>query len=367
MRVNYQNYAITKFRGYYRGIGQSWINTVRKLQDISVEPYLLRLNRDQGDADIGTEIRMKFGINAGVIDGYMNHVDECVLEEQIPYYFPVDWFIKEGIVHSWDNFPMKTQFPQIVTVHDTFLFSRKYRKYRNKWEFPPASMEGRWKHVDYVVCPSEFSKRDFLEEFDFPEGNVRVIPWGSKYEGILCGMQDDQKYFLYVSSPEKRKNFSLAVEAYRSFRKHYSDEYRMVVVADPNILNPMDRIEYEDLVSSTPGVSAIHHASEEQLCELYRGASALLMTSDLEGFGMPVVEAASLGCPVVMLNSSSLSEFGHVGCMVSSTSPETWAFHMSESVRTRSAGYDALKSLCREKFSYTRAAVEYNKLYESLS
>src|SRR5690606_32698385 len=59
---------------------------------------------------------------------------------------------------------------------------------------------------------------------------------------------------------------------------------------------------------------------------LYRGAMALLMPSLDEGFGLPIPEAMSCGCPVVAADRGSLPEVaGGAGMLVDVTSPEPMA------------------------------------------
>ena len=50
--------------------------------------------------------------------------------------------------------------------------------------------------------------------------------------------------------------------------------------------------------------------SEEQLASHYKGALALLFPSLYEGFGLPILEAMSYGCPVITSNMSSMPEVG---------------------------------------------------------
>ena len=52
----------------------------------------------------------------------------------------------------------------------------------------------------------------------------------------------------------------------------------------------------------------VKNISDHNLFELYKNATALIYPSFYEGFGMPIIEAMSLGCPVISSNTSSLPE-----------------------------------------------------------
>lgn len=371
MRVNYQNYAITKFSGYYRGIGQSWIHTVKELSKMGVDPYLIRLDTDSSSRPVDREIHANFGIKVGMVEGYMRHVDECYLDEKLPFYRVADWFIKEGIVHSWDNFPIRTQRPQVVTLHDTFLLDRKYRKYRASEEYPPIHVSDRWDDVDVIVTPSEFSRADAEELLDKKHHHkIQVIPWGSKFASLSNRPMEDDGYFLYVSSPEKRKNFRLAVEAVKKFRDKTKRNVSLMVVANPDILNVDDRCEFYDLLSDNKFVSNRHFTDDAMLRDLYARATALLFTSDLEGFGMPGVEAASVGCPVIYRDCSALAELRSIPWLkdlgVKGTNVDEWVEVMEYTQKARSSMQYQMIEFCGIN-TFEKTARDYMDIYRRIS
>ena len=78
----------------------------------------------------------------------------------------------------------------------------------------------------------------------------------------------------------------------------------------------MERKQLEKLISDySLGdlVKILGFVSAEHLKELIRNAEFLIFPSLFEGFGLPVLEAMSLGCPVISSSAGSLPEVGGDG------------------------------------------------------
>src|SRR6185503_13887406 len=56
------------------------------------------------------------------------------------------------------------------------------------------------------------------------------------------------------------------------------------------------------------------YVSRGQRRWLYEHAAALVFPSEMEGFGLPVVEALAAGCPVVAFDNSAMREVAGPGC-----------------------------------------------------
>ena len=119
------------------------------------------------------------------------------------------------------------------------------------------------------------------------------------------GLEADEPYFFYAAGIRPHKNVEGLVEAYAAVQVRRADAPRLVLVGDLG--------ERETFVSSADSVRAriaangIEHAvllpgfvSDEQLACLYSGAIAAVIPSLAEGFGLPAVEAAACGAPVLL-------------------------------------------------------------------
>jgi glycosyltransferase involved in cell wall biosynthesis len=107
--------------------------------------------------------------------------------------------------------------------------------------------------------------------------------------------------------------------------------------------------------------------TDKELVGLYRDATALIFPSALEGFGMPAVEAASQGCPVILNQSSSMKEFDF-GYFVNE---ENIVEELIDGMRTMldsTQRKDWIKEgyLATDKYSYSKAAESYKKIYQKV-
>jgi glycosyltransferase involved in cell wall biosynthesis len=111
----------------------------------------------------------------------------------------------------------------------------------------------------------------------------------------LAGLQN-KRFLLMVGSLEPRKNHELAIAATRRLLLANPDLCLCIVGAhswkSDDLLKRLQAAE-ED------GIAFIHKASDQELAWLYAHAKALLFVSQNEGFGLPLVEAAQFGTPVI--------------------------------------------------------------------
>jgi glycosyltransferase involved in cell wall biosynthesis len=112
-----------------------------------------------------------------------------------------------------------------------------------------------------------------------------------------------------VGTREPRKNYARAIQAFAAFRSQGFPEWRLMIAGGPgwradDLAREIDRVGLRD------AVTLMGKVSDASLSELYRGAGALFYPSLYEGFGFPILEAMTAGCPVVTSNRSSMAEVG---------------------------------------------------------
>lgn len=184
-----------------------------------------------------------------------------------------------------------------------------------------ADMHGRWlqcigQHADALLCISRFVADDMRRWFDeHPPLRRDALSLGYFYPGndpaaarpstglpadaeqILARLRASPS-FLMVGTVEPRKGHALALDA---FEKLWADgvDAMLVVVGRKGWMSDALAARMLSLAKAGKRLIWLQQASDEYLERIYDSARALLAASEAEGFGLPLVEAARRGLPVL--------------------------------------------------------------------
>ena len=198
---------------------------------------------------------------------------------------------------------------RIVAIHDlSFLvhpswFSKSYYLYY-RWVTPIFIRRSK-----KVITVSEFSKQEILRLTGISENKIEII-----YNAVsadLNGRQgandvSRQPYILSVASLDPRKNTVRLVEAFKL--SGLDAKYYLVLVGKKDTIFNMQILD--EILANCVG-----YVSDEELASLYSNASLFVYPSIYEGFGIPPLEAMSLGCPVILSDIPVFREiFGDAAC-----------------------------------------------------
>lgn len=158
--------------------------------------------------------------------------------------------------------------------------------------------------ADRVWTPSQYSADETARLFPKATGKIRVLP--NQVDGFsalaadLTARQLPARYWLLVGTRELRKNVPFLVDAWQQARRQSPAVPELVLVGSLDHLPEAQR--------SLPGIRALSGVSDGELHALYRHALRLWQPSYAEGFGLPVIEALSVGTPVAVASGTSLDE-----------------------------------------------------------
>jgi len=267
-------------------------------------------------------------------------------------------------------FFFKNNFKKIVTVHDlaplkffkTIQGLAPYLHHR-------LGLKSVLKNVDKIIAVSESTKNDIINLLKINKNKIHRIYEGNKQikqssnQDIFKKYNIKTPYLLFIGTLEPRKNI---VNIIKGFSK--TNNLQLVIAGKKGwkykeIFNTVKKLKLQDRVKF------IGFAANQDIPNLYKNAVAFIFASVYEGFGLPVLEAMSYGCPVVTSKTSSLPEVaGDAAILVDPFNIS----EIAEAIETATKDENKRKEMIEKgfkqskKFSWEKAARETIKLYESV-
>jgi len=170
-----------------------------------------------------------------------------------------------------------------------------------------------------IVVDSINTGQDLINIFNVPTSKIHVIYPVYKpthYHVNASPLKNKFPYILFVGTLEPRKNVESIIKAFYEIRKTSKIKYKLVICGKKgwmykNIFELIKQLRLEN------DIVYMGYITDEDKSYLYQHADCFVYPSFYEGFGIPVLEAMSYGCPVVTSNVSSLPEVaGQAGIQV---------------------------------------------------
>ena len=216
--------------------------------------------------------------------------------------------VPADVVHATSlAVPPPGRRPLVVTVHDLVFLRQPEHLTPRGVSFHRRGLAVARREAATVVVPTAFGRQELAEE-GFDPDRVHVAHHGveapaAPAAGVTAAqlrrLKVDTPFVLFVGTLEPRKGVRDLLDAHAALRIAAPD--LGLVLAGPLGWGP-------PLDLSAPGVMALGSVDDAQLDALYRAAVALALPSRYEGFGLPVLEAMTRGCPVVTTDAACLPE-----------------------------------------------------------
>lgn len=222
------------------------------------------------------------------------------------------------VAHYQYTSPLIKNCKNIVTLHDILfkdypkMFPLSYRLIKG-FLFKLSA-----KRADLLLTVSNYSARQIAQHYNIPINKIGVTPNAvsedfysiDKNEAAdFVKSQGFEKYILYVSRIEPRKNQIALLKAYNELQL-WKDKYDLVFIGRRTLATPDFDAYYEQLPEEIKShIHIYNQVSYQDLKLWYKAASLFVYPAVAEGFGIPPIEAGATGIPCVCSNRTAMGDF----------------------------------------------------------
>ena len=224
-------------------------------------------------------------------------------------------------------FPLPPGLPAVVTIHDAIaerfpeLTLPSWRA-RTFWKL--KTRLALWQSP-IILSVSDFASREIQDVHGVPATRIRVAveapaaayrpsdsPADVERAASSAGIPSGAPWFVYVGGFNPHKHLDVIVRAHAAVAAGRAHPPHLVLVGtiDSDVFHGTRASVLAEIERA--GTASLVHwpgfVPDEELRHLLTGAVTLLMPSENEGFGLPAVEAAACGTPVIATTASPLPE-----------------------------------------------------------
>jgi glycosyltransferase involved in cell wall biosynthesis len=199
--------------------------------------------------------------------------------------------------------------PSVVTIHDTIIQYDEdhYPQWRNSWEYTYWAMmlKHTLRKADLILTVSESAKgqiHEFMERHGIPQNGITVTYEPCLYERIPQPVEPQKEnYVIHLASREPHKRTAHLVRWWHEAESQGRNlpMLHLIGTVPPEVL---------PLLASSHSIVKSPFLEEAALQAAYLSARALILPSEIEGFGLPALEAYYLGTPVCFVKGTSVEE-----------------------------------------------------------
>lgn len=215
--------------------------------------------------------------------------------------------IKEGafdLIHAtyFDPYVLKANRkhrPLVITIHDMI------DEVMHEGHTTPRRKALLARMATHIIAVSEHTKQDVIRLLGIAQEKISVVYHGNSVVPVAPQHtpQLPSRYILYVGGRQRKyKHFELFLRAMQAVVQ--TEGVEIVCVGSPFTEAEQKQIQALGLQK------AVHSlfAKDDQLYNIYHHALCFVYPSCYEGFGMPILEAWSAGCPLILSRSSCFPE-----------------------------------------------------------
>ena len=261
------------------------------------------------------------------------HIRDQAIKTDIPHYSLQEQILLPSILKKANidllfsphfNVPLLCPVPFVVTVHDLILHRFPNKTSWLKQFLYRCVMRHAVRRSKAIIAVSHFTAAELKAVYGNTitaktvvihegVGNDFVPQSKEKIESVLQKYELKKPFFLYVGNAKEHKNVQMLMDAFAEL----NDPSKELIVISCG--QEITRLHQRH------GTRIIHPVRDADLPALYASAIAFVTASLYEGFCLPVIEAAAMGCPVIATNRAAIREVASAGSLLIEPTVEAFA------------------------------------------
>jgi len=316
---------------------------------------------------------------------YKNHyLKNCNFADKLIFYNKVGSLIKyiNRVNKIYFNYKLKSKNPDIIHLtyfnEKNFYTSRakkviteydliKEKFYAKKYQDQIEYKKKLFEKIDQIICISNNTKKDLQQEYSIDASKISVVHLAvNRDKNVREKSLNIRPFILYVGLRQRYKNFISVIKAYARSNK-LKLNFDFVCFGGGNFSKAEEKL----FSSLSLDRSRIQYFEGDQLDlnYFYQKARLFIFPSLYEGFGIPLLEAMNMECPVMCSDTSSFPEVvNDAAILFDPTDIESIEFKMEKLI------YDDQLLLNLKKkgnnnlnnYSWRKCAYETEKLYKKI-
>lgn len=272
---------------------------------------------------------------------------------------------------------IQKEIPLVTTIHHPITRDRrlaleaaatwKERLSINRWHSFLRMQKKVAPQLNRIVCPSNQSKADVIEELKVNEENVDVVLNGIDLDSFNRDERVEKKPYRIIttaSADVPLKGLKFLIEAMTEIIEEIPEAHLMVLgraKKEGDIAKQISRLNLEEKISFRSGLS------QSEVVSLYLSSHICVIPSLYEGFGFGAGEAMACGLPLISTQSGGLKEvIGQEAVIIEAGSSEA----IVKAVKDLFSNKEKQLALSRagrkrmeKEFNWMKAAEAYEKIY----
>ena len=272
---------------------------------------------------------------------------------------------------------IQKEIPLVTTIHHPITRDRrlaleaaatwKERLSINRWHSFLRMQKKVAPQLNRIVCPSNQSKADVIEELKVNEENIDVVLNGIDLDSFTRDERVEQKPYRIIttaSADVPLKGLKFLIEAMTEIIEEIPEAHLMVLgraKEKGDIAKLISRLNLEEKISFRSGLS------QSEVVSLYSSSHICVIPSLYEGFGFGAGEAMACGLPLISTQSGGLKEvIGLEAVIIEAASSEA----IIKAVKDLFSNKEKQLALSRagrkrmeKEFNWMKAAEAYEKIY----